>query len=197
MCSLFFEKIAYIVIETAILKKDRLFFCFSIIVISENIDYNINMMIQERKRLFNKAQTGKAMYRLVEKFYRDLEKFFVRVNGRTVPVGNMTIVQYHDLVRSLPYRQDTKPIEVIARPKHLFRHRKMGLDCKKKGILVGSFLKLRGIPYRFVGSSNRNNKRIHHVFPQGLIAGEWKNIDATYAHYKPFTKKKVTACEIL
>ncbi len=137
------------------------------------------------------------MYNLVEKFYRDLEKFFVRVHGRTVPVSKMSIVQYHDMVRTLPYRQDTKPIEVVARPKHLFRHRRMGLDCKKKGILVGSYLRLKGIPYRFVGSSNKKNGRIHHVFPQAFISGQWKNIDATYPHYKPFTKKKVTNCEIL
>lgn len=154
-------------------------------------------MVQERIRLFDKIQTSQAMYNLVEKFFRDLDKFYVKKNGKTVPVKELTIKEFHNLVRTLPYRQDFKPIEVVARPKHLFKHRSLGLDCKKKGILIGSFLKLNHIPYRFVGSSNRQTRRIHHVFPQAFISGKWRNVDATYNHYEPFTKKRVTAYEVL
>lgn len=154
-------------------------------------------MVQARVSLFDKKQTSQAMYRLVEMFFRDLDKFHVKKNGKIVHVRDLTIREFHSIIKMLPYRQDMKPIEVVARPKHLLKHRALGLDCKKKGILIGSYLKINSIKYRFLGSSNRKNRRIHHVFPQAKINGKWHNVDATYSHYRPFERKRVTAYEVL
>jgi hypothetical protein len=61
-----------------------------------------------------------------------------------------------------------------------------------------SWLKQNAIPARALAVSEMPNKKIHHVFPQGLIGGRWRNIDATYSKYKLFAKKpRVTYAEIL
>lgn len=154
-------------------------------------------MIQERKALYSKDQTSRRMYQLIDRFYNDLKRFKVRKGKKTVPLPSLTVREFFYYVRSIPYRQDKKPIEVISRPYHILRHRFVGMDCKKKGILLGSFLKLKKIPFRLIGSSKRVSGRIHHVYPQIFINGNWKNYDATYSHYKPFQKKQVTNYEVL
>ena len=154
-------------------------------------------MIQERVPLKNKSQTAVGMKKLINKYYNDLKNYVVNVRGKRVPVENLTIEEFHNVVRNIPYRQDTKPKEVIARPRHLLNHRKLGLDCKKKGVLMAAFFKLKGIPYRLIGSSSNPNRRIHHVFPQAFLNGEWCNMDATYNYYRPYEKKRVTKYEIL
>jgi len=73
----------------------------------------------------------------------------------------------------------------------------MGADCKKKSILMGSYFKNNGIPFRLIGSSKNKNKRIHHVFPQAFLDGKWVNTDATYNHYNLGDQKKVTKAVIL
>ena len=156
------------------------------------------MVVHEtREPLYDKAQTGKAMYNIVEKFSGDLEYIAVEQKGKQIPVVDLSLSEYFDLVKKIPYRQDTKPKEVIARPYHLFKNQNLGLDCKKKNILMAGYLHYHGIPYRFVASSKRPDKRIHHVFTQGKLQGDYKNLDVTYQHYKPFEEKTVTAFEIL
>lgn len=154
-------------------------------------------MVQERIPLKNKSQTAEKMYYLIDKYFQDLKNVFVKVNGRIKPVYTLTVREFHNVIRNIPYRQDNKPIEVIARPKYLLKHRFMGLDCKKKGVLIGAFLRLKKVPYRLVGSSIKKSGRIHHVYPQGNFAGNWLNVDATYQHYRPFTKKRATNIELL
>jgi hypothetical protein len=88
-------------------------------------------------------------------------------------------------------------VEVIARPKHLLNQAMAGLDCKKKSILVGSYLKGKNLNFRLIGSSNKKNKNIHHVFPQVKSGSVWKNLDATYPNNRIFETKRVTAYEVL
>jgi hypothetical protein len=154
-------------------------------------------MILSAERLKNKNQTGKEMKRLIGRYSSDLQTVYVRKGGKLVPFSSLSLMEVFDIVRRIPYRQDIKPIEVIARPNGILKNAPVGMDCKKKAILIAAYLKERGIPFRLVASSRKPNRRIHHVFPQANIAGKWLNMDATYSYYRPFQLKPVTKAEIL
>ncbi len=154
-------------------------------------------MLYSKQRLYEKDQTGRNMHFLINRYYNDLKKMFTIKNGRRVPVLNLSLKDFFNLVRGIKYRKDIKPVEVISRPKHIINHRKMGMDCKKKAILIASFLKYKNYPYRLIASSRKPNGRIHHVFPQVALNGEWLNVDATYPHYKIFEPKEITKAEVL
>lgn len=156
-------------------------------------------MIVSREPLKDKEQTAKKIYQIVNEFYLDLHSVMVPVKkrGQTLRASDLSLQEFFDIVRNIPYRRDPRPVEVVARPYYLFKHQKLGIDCKKKAILIASYLKANGIPFRFIGSSNRPDRRIHHIFPQALIDGEYKNVDATYSQYRLFQPKNVTAWEEL
>lgn len=146
-------------------------------------------------KLKNKSQTAHEMYRLINQYFNDIDDIYVNRNGRKIPVSQLSIQDFFDMVKNIPYLKDTAPVEIIKRP--IYVHRSMAGDCKKKSILMGAFFKKRGIPYRLIGSSKKKNGRIHHVFPQAKINGKWRNMDATYNNYSPGQPKIVTRAEIL
>lgn len=150
-----------------------------------------------REELTSKDQTGAAMHRLIRMYSGDVRKIMVSNGKTTLPFSELSVQEAFDLVKNIPYRQDNAPIEVISRPSILMRNSNTGLDCKKKSILISSYLHNRGIPYRLIASSKRPDGSIHHVFPQMRFGNRWLNMDATYRHYKPFDKKTVTRAEVL
>ena len=147
--------------------------------------------------LLSKDQTGKEMYRIINNYSADLNDVFVKRNGKLIPLSNLSILEMFDVVRKIPYRRDIHNIEVVARPIKILASSPAGMDCKKKSILMSSFCKENKIPFRLIASSRRPDKKVHHVFPQGLLGGMYRNLDATYSHYKPFEDKQVTAAEVL
>lgn len=149
------------------------------------------------EKLKNKDQTGKEMHRLIKQYSGDLHAIYVRKDGKLVPFSSLSLMEAFDIIRRIPYRRDIKPIEVISRPNGILKNAAVGMDCKKKAILIAAYLKERGIPYRLIASSRKPNRRIHHVFSQVNIAGEWMNADATYPHYQLFQQKPVTRAEVL
>jgi hypothetical protein len=154
-----------------------------------------------RQPLTDKAQTADEIKYLVDTFFTDLDNIFIdRKDGTRMKLSDMSLQSFFDFVRTIPYRRDiSKPVarEIVARPHYVVKHRALGMDCKKKAVLIASFLKRHAIPFRFIGSSERKDKRIHHIFCQGWFNGIWKNVDATYRDYKLFEPKKITAFEIL
>lgn len=143
--------------------------------------------------LNSKDQTGAEMYRLIDQYSGDLDR--IQLNGK--PLSSLKLFEFFNLVKNIPYRKDIPAIEVVSRPEKIIRNRCNGMDCKKKSILIASYLKNRGIPFRLIASSKRPDKRIHHVFPQAELSGIWYNLDATYKHYKPLELKQLTAAEVL
>jgi hypothetical protein len=143
--------------------------------------------------LTDKKQTGDSMYWIVDSFYSDLIDFVI--SGKRC--SDFTIIEWFNLVRKIPYKIDIKPIEIIARPKFLLMKSNTGLDCKKKAILIAAWAKCNNIEFRFMTSSKRLDKKIHHVFPQLFLNNRWLNFDATYKDYKPLEPKIVTNAEIL
>jgi hypothetical protein len=160
-------------------------------------------MYAERQDLFDKEQTSGRIKKLVEVYAGDLRNIFADTEKGKIPVSSLSIVDFFNAVRLIPYRRDLKPIEIIARPYYIFKHRKLGMDCKKKAVLMASYFSLLNIPYRFIGSSKRPDKRIHHIFvqakisPDGFPSDKYINYDATYKHYHPAQSKDVTAWEVL
>jgi hypothetical protein len=148
----------------------------------------------EQVPLKDRFQTARKMHALVERYYRDLD--FVELNGQSV--GELALEKFFDLVKNIEYQLDPEPLEVVARPYYIFKYRSHGMDCKKKSILIGAWCRMNNIQYRFMGSSNRPDGDIHHVFPMAKIGGRWRVVDATYPENRLFEpKKNVTALEVL
>ena len=154
--------------------------------------------MQSREPLISKEQTGRKMRALVGRFARDLDSVYVRVGRRRCPFSALTAAQVHKVVREIPYRRDTAPVEVVARPARLLNGEfYSGLDCKKKAQLLAAWAIRNHLPYRFVASSRRPDRRFHHVFPQIRFGREWVNMDATYRYMRPGSRKVGTAFEVL
>lgn len=137
------------------------------------------------------------MRALVGRYARDLDSLVVRSRGKSLPFSRLSLPEVHKIVRSIPYKRDTAPVEVVGRPARLLNGDFAGLDCKKKAILIGAWAKRNYVPWRFVASSRRPDRRYHHVFPQLRIAGEWVNADATYSRMRLGEVKRCTAAEVL
>lgn len=150
-------------------------------------------MIATRQPLQDKSQTAKKMYSIVRDTANDLKN--VKICG--TPAANLCLKDFFQYVRTIPYRRDPRPREIIARPKHLLKYRESGLDCKKKAILMGTWATVNNIPFRFVATSKTPDKRIHHVFPQLLISGRFIDTDATYPTNRINAKKQYTKMVIL
>jgi hypothetical protein len=147
--------------------------------------------------LRSKDQTGKEMHRLINRYSGDLRNVYVKRGGKLIPFSDLSMREAFDFVRRMPYRRDVKPIEVVSRPREIVKNYPVGMDCKKKAILLSSYLRENRYPYRLIASSRRPDGKIHHVFPQVRLSGNWRNLDATYSYYRPFEKKSVTRAEVL
>lgn len=98
---------------------------------------------------------------------------------------------FFERVRAIPYVEDFEAYaefpktELVARPKYLMdRELFPKLDCKKKAILLAAWARENGHPWRFVAVCEDGSGIAHHVFPQILVGGEWKNADATFPWYE-------------
>ena len=147
-------------------------------------------MIYTDSKLNGKDDSVSEIRRLSQDYAGDLSA--VSIGG--IRADQMGLPEYFDFVKNIPYRRDTAPREIVARPAILLKHGpRTGLDCKKKCTLILSWAKRRGVPARIITSSRRPDKRHHHVFPQLLINGNWTNVDATYPTYVLGAKKTLTA----
>ncbi len=126
-----------------------------------------------------RQQTARWMYLLAKHFAGDIGQ-----------LAGLSLPEYHDFVRKLPYKNDETawgdPFrEVVARPGYIFgmvqNDQISGIDCKKKAILIGAWSHLNGVPWEFVAMSEQPNKEVHHVFPIVGIGDQWVNADATFA----------------
>jgi hypothetical protein len=146
--------------------------------------------------LRDKSQTASEMYNLVESYHNDLKNITVIYGGKKRAFSDLQLLEAFDVIKTIPYQQDSQPIEILSRPQYIGMQG-TGADCKKKSILMGSWLKENGIPYRFVAMSTAPDRRVHHVFTQGFFNKQWKNLDPTYSDAIPFQPKTVTAYEVL
>lgn len=123
--------------------------------------------------LRDKSQTGNAIADLIRRYSGDLQEF--EINGKTL--DRMGIDEYFALVRDLPYQLDTPPVEIVARPIHILTQ-PWGIDCKKRAVLIGSWLQENGLPWRIVAVSRYHDGQIHHCIVQARVNGDWRTLDA-------------------
>lgn len=125
-----------------------------------------------------KEATGHEIRDTVERYYTDLG-----------PYLRWTFPAWFDFVRLIPYASDEtrfpgRIIELVPRPAYLLdRGLFPKIDCKKKAILIASWARGNGFPYRFLAVSGRPDKRVHHVFPQINFGGGWVTADATFPDF--------------
>lgn len=126
--------------------------------------------------------TASKMYEAVEKYHGDLGA-----------LSKLNIFDFFNYVKNIPFRTDAQAgmkngNENVGRPAYyLNRTLFPALDCKKKSTLIASWARSQvpPIPYRFIGMSEQENRKIHHVFPQLFIGGRWMNFDATFSNGAP------------
>lgn len=153
-------------------------------------NYN-TYMEYNREPLRNRHQTARRIKHLIEQYYTDIHNVFFKDGYRTRPVTELTLKEYFNLIKNIPYRRDPKPFEIVARPYYLFKHRNLGLDCKKKAVLIGAYIRIKNFKYRAIGSSAREDKKVHHIYLQifDQKTKTWRNVDATYPDYVLFEDK--------
>jgi len=154
-----------------------------------------------REPLYDKAQTGRLMYSLSTDYADDLDDVILKNGNTACQLSDLDLKEFYDFVRGIPYRRDTKPIEVVSRPRYILENVNKGMDCKKKSLLFGSWFTKQGfsplIDWRFMAVSMRPDKHFHHVFPQIKLNGKFQNTDATYKHYRIFSTPHYTAVNVL
>lgn len=135
-------------------------------------------------------RTVREIRHAVDTYYKDMAGFpeLLRMNA----------VEFFDYVKNIPYVRDVPDLEIVSRPKYLLTIFP-SLDCKKKSILMASFMRYKHGPgsYRFVLSSNRPDGQIGHIFTQVKCNGQWINADATYSNNNFAAKKRVTNYQIV
>lgn len=148
-------------------------------------------MIVTGEKLKSRGQTGRQVYRLASTYWPDLDDFGLL---------DLTLKAFFDKVRKIPYTNDPQGTEYAIRPGFLLDRRMWpALDCKKKAILIATYLEAHGWKpadgrrgeklYRLVAVSEKPSKEIHHLYVQAFINGKWRNIDPTYETYRIFEPK--------
>lgn len=144
-------------------------------------------------------QTAAKIADLIRKYSGDLHLISIETPAGRKRLDELTLLQFFNFAKNIPYKLDEKPVEVVGRPYRLLSDRLGGLDCKKKTCLCGSFLNqqikkrsrlIQG--FQLVGSSDRADRRIHHIFTKAKIKGRWRVVDSTYARNRLFGNKAHT-----
>lgn len=126
-------------------------------------------MIRTNRHLYDVFQTGREMARLVRSYWSDLG-----------PWLGASFWAYYTHVCKLPYVDDPEDVETVSRPIYTLNPAYRPRDCDDKAVLMACWFHGRGIRCRFVASSTRPDKQVHHVFLQVDGVGF---VDATYNYY--------------
>lgn len=144
---------------------------------------NVKANYQE---LTSPQQTAREMVRLATQYAGDLgEK------------SKWNLPRFYSYVRSLEFRPDPLHVEHVARPALSMRHDWPHRDCDDKAVLFGAWCYANGIPFRFVASSSRGDKQLHHVYTLARINGKEVVIDGTYPKNKLGAENSYTRREFL
>lgn len=128
---------------------------------------NISQVVTDGKA----ASTGPYMHKMVRDYHRDM-----------APFAHMPFNEIFRKIKNLPYRYDPPTVETLMRPAYTMDMKGYGGDCDDKAIAIASWAVLNGIPYRFVAVRKPGRPRLHHVFAELFINGNWINADCTYRH---------------
>jgi hypothetical protein len=124
------------------------------------------------------------MVYLVKIYFKDLARFY-----------NYSMKEFFDIVRKLPYKSDLDKIEILHRPGMTLSNTVKYRDCDDKAILLGAFLYMKKIVFRFIAVSDRPDKKLHHVLIEAILGGHPRQLDATYPQNTFEMQRKYTAIE--
>ena len=106
-------------------------------------------------------QTAAFMKKCISKYYNDLNNIFAQNGFSKMRLSEFSLPKFYDYVKKITYKQDPEFNEILARPRIIIQNRHNGADCKKKSILICSYARCNGIPFRLIGSSSKKNKAVH------------------------------------
>jgi len=120
--------------------------------------------------LKNVKYTGKLMRELSVRYQTDVAMY-----------GHLSFIEFYNLIKNIPYKEDPKKQEFLQRPYYTLTGRGKGGDCDDKCICIGAYCAMAEIPFRFVACGALDNGRLHHVIVEVLIDNQWVHVDPTYA----------------
>jgi hypothetical protein len=92
----------------------------------------------------------------------------------------------------LPYIPDPPEVETVSRPLYTLNASYSPRDCDDKSVLLAAWLHAHGEKCRFVATSTRPDKVLHHVFIQlenGLFVDATYKKNASFMGFYPFFRK--------
>ena len=107
---------------------------------------------------------------------------------------------YFNRIKNIPYEKDREKIEIVQRTGMTLSGTGAGngSDCKKKAVAIAAWFQYRGIPWRLIITSKRQDKKPDHIFPQYWdSSGRWVNVDATYKRFKIDEEKTGTFFKVV
>ena len=123
----------------------------------------------ESRPLESVEQTAAQMVRMVRQYATDLgEK------------ASWPLPKFFRFVADLEYRADPKGHESLSRPALAMGESWPWRDCDDKAIMIGSWCWINKIPFKFVASSKRPDKTLHHTWVMAEMFGKQLPLDATY-----------------
>lgn len=127
------------------------------------------------RKLKNVKYTGKLMRELSVRYQNDVAEY-----------GHLSLIQFYDLIKNIPYKPDPKKMEFLQRPYYTLKERGKGGDCDDKAICIGAYCALAKLPFRFVALGRKAGGRLHHVIIEVMIDNHlderrWVHLDATYS----------------
>ncbi len=138
-------------------------------------------------------------YTLLKIYYLVFKHF---KNNLLKPFDTMPLKDVFDYIaKKIKYVKDIEADEVFSSNAEVLKAPHITLlsgsgDCDCKHILAAAIMKRKEIPFRFVITSTKPNKKYHHIYLEINLNDEWIPFDATYPQNeflteKPFTAKKV------
>lgn len=149
--------------------------------------------------LRNKRQTIDRMFEVAKKYSSDLDSIYIKKNNSYVSLSRLSLPEFYEVIKNIPYQRDIEPIEIVARPRIVWERflTGKGKDCKKAAVMLGAYFNKKNIPWRLATVSTRKDRQVHHVFPQAdiYLSGQFINVDATYPSMSIGQGKRVTKIE--
>ena len=132
--------------------------------------FKLTNMLRQMK-LKNVRYTGRLMKRLSLRYRNDVAPFL-----------HLSLAQFYNYVKKIPYTPDPKGNEYLQRPYHTLARNGGGGDCDDKSILLGAYLANYRIPFRFVAVGKSKTRPFHHVITEAYINKQWVHLDPTYTY---------------
>jgi hypothetical protein len=127
-----------------------------------------------------------AKLKNVQQTLEQMKRLSIQYAGDVAPFGTMPLTEYYEVVKNIPYKFDLdrngRLVEILQRPLYTLNGQGFGGDCDDKAICMGAWAHLNGMPFRFKAVGKRLNGKLHHVYSEILMNGEWVVCDATYPH---------------